>query len=163
VKPRPSRFHYRALCDSRRHSHLHGVGTRHLDGDNQQPIFTRFLSRLLLVFHIWVFIGTLCTIVGCASERGTIGAKLGRQEDGRVFIRETPLSLAAARAGLQPGDEITLVNGRDVRSFDEKGLHSILSGDVGEPVKLTVLRGEQVLHVTLQRTPAPRPLKPEKQ
>lgn len=116
------------------------------------------LNRLLLVCHLWVFAVALYAIIGCAEQRGTIGATLGRQNDGRLFIRETPLGLAAARAGLKPGDEITLINGRDVRSFDEQGLHATLSGDVGDPVKLTVLRGEQVLHVTLQRTPAPRPL-----
>lgn len=104
----------------------------------------------------------LATVVGCAAERGTVGAQLGRRDDGRLFIRETPLGLAASKAGLHPGDEITLINGQDVRSFDERGIHGILSGEVGDPVKLTVIRGEQVLHVILQRTPAPRPHKPEK-
>jgi C-terminal processing protease CtpA/Prc len=92
---------------------------------------------------------------GCASEHGTIGAQLGQKGDGRLFIREVPPGLAAAQAGLQPGDEITLIDGRDARDFDEKGLHKLLAGDVGDPVKLTVLRGEKVLHVTLRRTPAP--------
>jgi len=93
--------------------------------------------------------------IACAAERGTIGAQLGRQQDGRVFIRETPANLAAAKAGLKPGDEITLINGRDVRTLDEKAIHNVLSGEAGEPVKLTVLRGETVLRVTLQRTPPP--------
>jgi len=97
----------------------------------------------------------LGTVLGCAAHRGTIGANLGRQPDGRVFIREVPPKLGAAKAGLQPGDEITLINGRDVRTFDEKSIHSLLSGEVGETVKLTVLRGEEVLHVTVERTPAP--------
>ena len=98
-------------------------------------------------------------MAGCASERGTIGAQLGQQSDGRLFIRDVPPGLAAAQAGLQPGDEITLINGRDPRSFDEKGLHNLLAGDIGDPVKLTVLRGEKVLHVTLRRSPAPRRVK----
>ena len=102
----------------------------------------------------------MATLAGCAAERGTIGAQLGRQDDGRLYIRETPVGLAAAKAGLRPGDEITLINGRDVRSMDEKGIHSILSGEVGDTIKLTVLRGERVLHVTLQRTPAPVHRKP---
>jgi C-terminal processing protease CtpA/Prc len=100
--------------------------------------------------------GTLTTGFGCAAEHGTIGAHLGQQNDGRLFIREVPPGLAAAQAGLQPGDEITLINGHDPRAYDEKGLHQLLAGEVGDPVKLTVLRGNQVLHVTLKRTPAPR-------
>jgi C-terminal processing protease CtpA/Prc len=99
---------------------------------------------------------TLAALAGCAEQRGTIGAQLGRQDDGRLFVRETPENLAAARAGLRPGDEITLINGRDVRELDERGIHAILSGEVGEPVKLTIVRGERVLRVTLQRTPVPR-------
>lgn len=93
---------------------------------------------------------------GCAAQRGTIGANLGQSEDGRLFIREVPPGLAAAKAGLQPGDEITLINGRDVRALDEKTIHTLLSGDVGDTVKLTVIRGEQVIRVSLERTPARR-------
>ena len=107
-------------------------------------------------FFLVCLCGTLGIISGCASERGTIGAQLGQQADGRLFIREVPPGLAAAQAGLQPGDEITLINGRDARSFDDKGLHNLLAGDIGDPVRLTVLRGDKVLHVTLLRTPAPR-------
>ncbi len=33
-------------------------------------------------------------------------------------------------------------------------LHELLGGDVGDPVRLTVVRGEEVLRVTLRRTPA---------
>ena len=111
-------------------------------------------SGLPCFLILWLAVA-LATLGGCAAERGTIGANLGRQDDGRLFIREVPTGLAAAKAGLKPGDEITLINGRDVRAFDDKGVHAILSGEVGDTVKLTVIRGEQVLHVTLQRTPAP--------
>jgi C-terminal processing protease CtpA/Prc len=107
--------------------------------------------------HLWLAVA-LATLGGCASQKGTIGAQLGRRDDGRLYIREVPPGLAAAKAGLKAGDEVTLIDGRDVRTFDEKGLHAILSGNVGETVKLTLLRGEQVIHVTLVRTPAPRPL-----
>ena len=129
-------------------------------GCRQALQYRQAISCLLLFFLCSVV--TLATITGCAAERGTIGAQLAQKDDGRLFIREAPVGLATERAGLRPGNEITLIDSRDVRSFDEKGIHKILSGDVGDPVKLTVLRGEQVLHVTLQRTPAPRPHKPRR-
>ncbi len=97
----------------------------------------------------------LALALACASQRGTIGANLGQQPDGRLFVREVPPGLAAAKAGLEPGDEVTLINGRDVRTLDEKSLHALLAGEVGDSVKLTVLRGERVIHVTVARTPTP--------
>jgi len=131
------------------------LGKSRRTSKQQAATSNRQLNTTILVFF-WCISVTLATIIGCAAERGTIGAQLGQRDDGRLFVRETPVGLAAQRAGLHPGDEITLINGQDVRSFDEKGIHRILEGEVGDPVKLTVLRGEQVLHVTLQRTPAPR-------
>jgi hypothetical protein len=39
-------------------------------------------------------------------------------------------------------------------------LHEVLSGDVGSKVKLTLVRGDDVIRVTLSRTPAGRPRPP---
>jgi len=100
-------------------------------------------------------------LMSCAPQRGTIGAMLGRKNDGRVFVREAPAGLAAAKAGLREGDQILLVDGADVRALDERKLHLALSGEVGEPVKLTVERGDEVLRLTLVRTrPRREPLLP---
>jgi len=94
------------------------------------------------------------TLVGCAAQRGTIGAVLGQSPDQRLVLREVPPELAAGRAGLQPGDEVLLIDGRDVRELDERGVHQALGGTVGDPVKLTLLREDRVIRVTLKRTPA---------
>ena len=101
---------------------------------------------------------TLCLLaLHCGpTPRGTIGAVLGRTGEGRVFLRDVPHHLAAGRAGLAPGDEILLVDGRDVRQLSEAQLRQALEGDVGADLKLTVVRGEQVLRLTLQRSMAER-------
>lgn len=119
---------------------------------------TLYQGLLRLVFCSLGLTPTLGSVAACASERGTIGAQLGQKPDGRLFVREVPTGLAADQAGLKPGDEITLINGRDVRQLSDKQVHELLSGEVGDSVKLTVLRGEQVIRVTLKRTPAPRAL-----
>ena len=72
------------------------------------------------------------------------------------MLREVPENLAAARAGLRPGDELLLIDGRDVRELTERGVHQALAGNVGDPVKLTLLRDGRVVRVTLRRTPPPR-------
>lgn len=92
----------------------------------------------------------------CAAERGTIGAVLGQSAEQRLILREVPPNLAAGRAGLLPGDELLLIDGRDVRELDERRVHHALGGAVGDPVKLTLLRDGRVIRVTLRRTPAPK-------
>jgi carboxyl-terminal processing protease len=101
--------------------------------------------------------GLVSVAVACSGNHGTIGALLGQQQDGRLFVREVPDGLAAERAGLRAGDEILLIDGRDVRDLTAKQIHERLSGEVGHTVKLTALRGEEVLRVTLKRTPARKP------
>jgi C-terminal processing protease CtpA/Prc len=96
-------------------------------------------------------------VLGCAAERGTIGAVLGQSQENHLVLREVPPDLAAGRAGLEPGDELILIDGRDVRELDERAVHQALGGGVGDPVKLTLLRQGQVIRVTLRRTPAPSP------
>jgi C-terminal processing protease CtpA/Prc len=93
----------------------------------------------------------------CASRKGTIGALIAEDaETGRLFVREVPPGLAAARAKLKPGDEILLIDGLDVRPMDPRQIHAALVGEVDSQVKLTLLRDEQVRRVTLKRTEAQR-------
>jgi C-terminal processing protease CtpA/Prc len=94
---------------------------------------------------------------GCAPDRGTIGAVLGQSAEQRLVLREVPPGLAAGRAGLLPGDELLLIDGRDVRELDERGVRRALSGSVGDPVKLTLLREGRVIRVTVRRTAPPKP------
>jgi C-terminal processing protease CtpA/Prc len=90
----------------------------------------------------------------CAEQRGTIGAVLSQQPDGKLFVRDVPEELGADKAGLEPGDQILLIEGMDVRGLSDVRVHELLSGEVGAPVRLTVLRGEEVLRITVKRTPA---------
>jgi C-terminal processing protease CtpA/Prc len=111
-----------------------------------------------LLLGLGLVLGTAS--VGCGADRGTIGALIAQTPDRRLVLREVPPNLAAARAGLQSGDEILLIDGRDVRELDPRGVHQALSGSVGDPVKLTLLRREgkldRVVRVTLHRSPRPK-------
>jgi C-terminal processing protease CtpA/Prc len=95
-------------------------------------------------------------LASCVAERGTIGAVLAQTPDRHLVLRDVPSNLAAGRAGLEAGDEILLIDGQDVRNLNEQGVHQALSGEVGDPVKLTLLRGDRVIRVQLRRTPIPR-------
>jgi C-terminal processing protease CtpA/Prc len=94
--------------------------------------------------------------MGCAADRGTIGAVLAQTPDQRLVLRDVPPELAAGRAGLKPGDELLLIDGQDVRELNDRGVHQVLGGEVGDPVKLTLLREGRVIRVTLRLTPRPQ-------
>jgi C-terminal processing protease CtpA/Prc len=93
--------------------------------------------------------------LGCMPAPGTIGAVLAQTPEQHLVLRDVPPNLAAGQGGLQSGDEIILIDGRDVRELNDRGVHQALSGDVGDPVKLTLLREGRVIRVTLRRTPPP--------
>jgi C-terminal processing protease CtpA/Prc len=95
----------------------------------------------------------LALLGACGPNKGTIGAVLGQDSEGRLFVRDVPAGLAAERADLRPGDEILLIDGRDARALGARGVHEALEGKVGESVKLTLVRDGQILRVTLKRTP----------
>jgi C-terminal processing protease CtpA/Prc len=95
---------------------------------------------------------------GCAgATQGTIGAMLTQgKKDGRVYVREVPAGLGAAKAGLEVGDEILSVDGRDVRPLSPKDLREALGGELGETVRLTVFRQDRVLRLAVTRTALPK-------
>jgi C-terminal processing protease CtpA/Prc len=75
-----------------------------------------------------------------------------------VTVREAPPGYPAAQAGLGAGDEVLLIDGRDVRSMSPEAIHLALEGDIGTTVQLTLLRDGKVQRVALRRAPlAPSP------
>ncbi len=104
----------------------------------------------------WFFAALSLLWLACTPARGSIGAVLAQSPEGELRLHHVERGLAADRAGLSQNDRILLIDGEDVRGLSEAELHRRLSGEVGEEVRLTVLRGREVLRVTLRRTPLPR-------
>ena len=120
-----------------------------------------FDVRRLFLVCAWVL--WLAQLASCVPQKGTIGAVIAQDDDsGRLFLNEVPPGLAAARADLKVGDEILLIDGVDVRFMDAKEINAALVGEVDSTVKLTLIRDEQVLRVTLKRTEAQKLLNPRK-
>ncbi len=115
----------------------------------------RLVSPLLRFAGSAALLLGLSAVASCLPGKGTIGAVIVQDDDsGRLFLREVPPNLAAARANLKPGDEILLIDGLDVRRLDAQQINAALSGEVDSPVKLTLIRQEQILRVTLKRSEA---------
>ena len=95
-----------------------------------------------------------CALVGCGPGMGSIGANMVKQHtDGRLIVREVPQGMEASKAGIEVGDEILSINGRDVHAMDKQEVHDALVGPVGTTVQLTVVRGDEVLRLTVRRGP----------
>lgn len=108
--------------------------------------------------------------LGCRNAQiGSVGAVLGKDsESGNVVVRETREGLAAEKAGLRPGDEILMIDGVYARDLGAAAVRDRLRGPPGSSVDLTVVRGDEVLRVTVTRAPlgaptaAPAPPKEER-
>lgn len=90
---------------------------------------------------------------GCAAEqKASIGAVLARDnETGALTVREVSPGLASARAGLLPGDELVMIDGRYVRDLDAQAVRTSLRGELGTAVHVTVVRGEEVVRLRIER------------
>lgn len=97
----------------------------------------------------------LFALAACAgASEGSIGAVLARDPGrGTLVVREAPLGLPAARAGLVEGDELLMIDGVYARDLDPAALRARLRGKVGTPVRLTVVRGQEVYDLVLVRAP----------
>jgi C-terminal processing protease CtpA/Prc len=116
------------------------------------PLAPKSLHRAARAFCLL----SALALPACGADKGTIGAVLARDANGRLFVRDVPPGLAAEQAGLEEGDEILLIDGRDARALGPHGVHEALAGEVGEPVRLTLVRKGEVVRVTLKRTLARR-------
>jgi hypothetical protein len=127
------------------------------------PRFSRNLHRSCRVASKasrLVSISTLSIVlsIACGMARGTVGARFGRDADGHLYVRDAPPGLGAEKAGIREGDEVILIDGRDVRPLSDDEVHLLLSGERGTEVRFTLLRGDEVVRISVQRTPPPSPV-----
>ena len=112
----------------------------------------KFLALLALLLSLAAL---LSSSAGCASKwNGSVGAVLAKNNhDGRLYVREAPEDMTAAKAGVRPGDEVTAIDGKPVHDLTPDEVHKALAGPVGSKVKITVLRDGQTLSFDVERGP----------
>jgi len=109
--------------------------------------WTEGAGRLLLAIFV-------VAAAACGAGMGSIGALMTRNHsDGRLKVREVPHDMEAAKAGMQPGDEVLYIDGRDVRSLTAEEVHQALVGAVGTTVDVTVVRDGKVFRLLVKRGP----------
>jgi C-terminal processing protease CtpA/Prc len=93
---------------------------------------------------------------GCltTTTTGSIGAVLSRDNlTGAVHVREVPPGLTADDAGVTEGDRLKMVDGVLVDEMDAARIRRLLRGPVGSTVTLTLVRGDEVMHIEVTRQP----------
>ena len=84
-----------------------------------------------------------------------LARRLGYNDLSGLIVTRVEPGGPAAKAGVQPGDRIRKLNGRDINSLDDaqRGIYGAAVGDV---IRLTVERGSNRLELSLTLVEAPR-------
>ena len=128
---------------------------RHRSGiDSGARRWRPWLSAVLCLLAV-----SVASLPACGgSWQGSIGALLAKDnKDGRLYVRETPPDMGAARAGLEPGDEIVAIEGKPARDLSADQVHQALHGDVGTKVSLTISRRGVERTLQVERGPLKSP------
>lgn len=79
-----------------------------------------------------------------------IGAELGKDKEAVIIV--APISnMPAEKAGLRPKDVITEINGKNAIGMSVEEARNKIRGPKGTQVKLTIIRGEEELNITITR------------
>lgn len=90
----------------------------------------------------------------CGAWNGSVGAILGKDNrTGRVYVREVPPGLGAARAGVEEGDELTAIEGKPVAQMTPDEVRGALRGKVGTFVTVTIVHRGESRTVRVERSP----------
>ncbi len=81
-----------------------------------------------------------------------IGAYLDQKEGGFVRIVRPIATGSAERAGLQPNDAITAINGVSMRGKSLNDLVELIKGPLGTKIRLGIQRGDKRINVVVTRT-----------
>jgi len=104
---------------------------------------------------IWaIFLAGHTALTGCGGWSGSVGAILGKDNrTGRVYVREVPPGLGAARAGIEEGDELTAIDERPVAGMTPDDVRAALRGKVGTYVSVTIVHHGETRTVKVERSP----------
>jgi C-terminal processing protease CtpA/Prc len=119
--------------------------------DLARILATAYVWGGLLLLSMWLLVGG-----GCGSSwKGSVGAVFGKDNrTGRVFVREVPADMAAARAGVQADDELLAIDGSPVVTMSAAEVHEKLAGDVGTKVTLKLRHpGSEPRDMVIERGP----------
>ncbi len=86
------------------------------------------------------------------SDQGMVGLGIGLSgQTGPFTITSVVPASPAEQAGVQEGDQVERVEGHEARRMEPRELLDLLRGEAGQPVTLTLRRGDVSLEITVVR------------
>jgi len=137
-----------------KNSYKNGVLYKDIDGSKGHCYYGRYDQNVRLWFSDYKLVAIYMTRSDynerVAPREGLLGLELN---DKRWPLVDVIPGMPAAKAGLQNGDKILTVNDKDITHITTiSDALTVLHGDPGEKVKLTVQRGEQILTFEVERS-----------
>lgn len=94
--------------------------------------------------------GPATTEAASRDERGLLGVRVRKQEDG-VMVLGIYAGSGAADAGILPGDLITSCDGNDLGPLDRNAAFGLLRGPVGSQAPVTIRRATERVELSVER------------
>ena len=114
----------------------------------------RVLKMVILAMGITFAVLLTSCIQSLNQWEGSVDAVFRyRSNEGSTVVYEIKPDSYAEQAGLQPGDILITVDGKDVSSVSFYEVRNEIRGPVGTMALLAVKRGEAVLEIPVERRP----------
>jgi carboxyl-terminal processing protease len=84
-----------------------------------------------------------------------IGVQLGLDKNHKIIVIAPIEGTPAARAGLQPADEIAEIDGKSTKGWGVEDAAKHIRGEINSEVKLTLIRGKDKIKVAVTRAEIP--------
>jgi S1-C subfamily serine protease len=91
-----------------------------------------------------------------ASELGSTGFQIDQANNSKALVTKVDAGSPAAKAGVEPGDEIVAIEGQPLTASKGEAANEMLFGKIGEQFKITVHRGQSVSTIDLTLAAKPK-------
>ena len=91
-----------------------------------------------------------------AADLGTTGFQFDQANNSKALVTTVDSGSPAAKAGVQPGDEIVAIEGQPLTASKGEAANEMLFGKVGDQFKITVHRGQSVSAIDLVLAAKPK-------
>lgn len=91
-----------------------------------------------------------------SADFGSTGFQIDQTNKSKALITSVDAGSPAAKAGVQPGDEIVAVEGQPLTASNGENANELLFGKIGDSLKITIQRGQSVSTIELALAAKPK-------